>query len=67
MLQELAALALGYRAVQSGIKTRFITASDLMLQLGAAQRQGRRKAYLNRAILAPKLLVIGNRLPAFWS
>ncbi len=52
------AIALGYRAVQSGIKTRFITAADLMLQLGAAQRQGRLKAYLNRAILAPKLLVI---------
>lgn len=52
------AIALGYRAAQSGIKTRFITAADLMLQLGAAQRQGRLKAYLNRAILAPKLLVI---------
>ncbi|MCO8166753.1 IS21-like element helper ATPase IstB [Pseudomonas sp. 21LCFQ02] len=52
------ATALGYRAAQSGIKTRFITAADLMLQLGAAQRQGRLKAYLNRAILAPKLLVI---------
>ncbi|TCL32894.1 IstB-like ATP binding protein [Azotobacter chroococcum] len=29
-----------------------------MLQLGAAQRQGRLKAYLNRTILAPRLLVI---------
>ncbi|SFL50026.1 IstB-like ATP binding protein [Azotobacter beijerinckii] len=38
------AIALGYRAAQSGLKTRFITAADLMLQLGAAQRQGRLKA-----------------------
>lgn len=52
------AIALGYRAAQSGIKPRFITAADLMLQLGAAQRQGRLKTYLNRAILAPRLLVI---------
>lgn len=52
------AIALGYRAAQSGIKTRFITAADLMLQLGAAQRQGRLKDYFNRAILGPKLLIV---------
>lgn len=52
------AIALAYRATQSNIKTRFITAADLMLQLGTAQRQGRLKAYLNRAIIGPKLLVI---------
>jgi len=51
-------IALGYRAVQAGIKTRFITAADLMLQLGAAQRQGRLKEYFSRAILGPRLLVI---------
>jgi DNA replication protein DnaC len=52
------AIALGYRATQAGIKTRFITAADLMLQLGIANRQGRLKEYFNRAILAPRLLVI---------
>lgn len=52
------AIALAYRAVMAGIKTRFITAADLMLQLAAAHHQGRLKAYFNRAILGPRLLVI---------
>lgn len=52
------AIALGYRATQAGIKTRFITAADLMLQLGTAQRQGRLKEYFNRAILGPRLLIV---------
>ena len=52
------AIALGYRAAQSGLKTRFITAADLMLQLATAQRQARLKPYLARAILAPRLLII---------
>lgn len=33
------AIALGYKAAQAGVKTRFITAADLMLQLSTAQRQ----------------------------
>lgn len=52
------ASALGYRATQAGIKVRFITAADLMLQLAAAQRQGRLKAYFNRAVLGPRLLIV---------
>lgn len=52
------ACALAYRAVMAGIKTRFITAADLMLQLSAAHQQGRLKEYFNRAVLGPKLLVI---------
>lgn len=52
------ASALGYRATQAGIKVRFITAADLMLQLAAAQRQGRLKEYFNRAVLGPKLLIV---------
>jgi len=32
-------IALGYAATQAGIKTKFITAADLMLQLEAAIRQ----------------------------
>jgi DNA replication protein DnaC len=52
------ALSLAYRAVMAGIKTRFITAADLMIQLAAANAQGRLKGYFNRAIIGPKLLVV---------
>lgn len=52
------AVALGYRAAQSGIKTRFISAADLMLQLGAANRQERLKEYMSRTVLGPRLLII---------
>lgn len=52
------AIALGYKATQSGIKTRFVAAADLMLQLTAAHRQGRLKEYLRRGIQMPKLLII---------
>lgn len=52
------ALALAHRAVMAGIKTRFITAADLMLQLATAKSQGRLKEYFNRAILGPRLLVV---------
>jgi DNA replication protein DnaC len=52
------ASALALKATQAGIKTRFITAADLMLQLGLARTQGRLTQYLNRAVLGPRLLVI---------
>ena len=52
------AQALAYRAVMAGIKTRFITAADLMLQLATARKQERLREYFNRAIIGPKLLVI---------
>jgi len=52
------AIALAYRAVMAGFKTRFVTAADLMLQLTAAHRQERLKAYFNRVVMGPKLLVI---------
>ena len=52
------AIALGYKATQSGIKTRFVSAADLMLQLAAAYRLGRLKHYLRRGIQAPRLLII---------
>jgi len=35
------ATSLAYRAAQAGIKTRFITAADLMMQLAAARQQNR--------------------------
>lgn len=52
------AIALGYRAIQAGIKTRFISAADLMIQLAAAHAQGRLKHYFNRAIVGPRLLIV---------
>lgn len=52
------ATALAYRAVMAGIKTRFITATDLMMQLAIAKSQGRLKEYLNRAVIGPRLLVV---------
>ena len=52
------AIALGYSAIMRGIKVRFITAADLMLQLATAKKQGRLEAYLKRSVLSPKLLII---------
>ena len=52
------AIALGYRAAQAGIKTRFITAADLLLALTTAHRQGNLKAVMDRAIKAYRLLII---------
>lgn len=52
------AMSLGYLATQQSLKTRFITAADLMLQLSAAKAQGRLELYLKRTVLSPKLLII---------
>lgn len=52
------AISLGYLATQNSLKTRFITAADLMLQLSAAKAQARLELYLKRVVLAPKLLII---------
>lgn len=52
------AIALGYKAVQAGVKTRFISASDLILQLTTAQRQDNYKQVMQRSIIAPRLLII---------
>lgn len=52
------AIALAHQAIEKGIKTRFITAADLMLQLITAQKQDRLSMYFKRSIQAPKLLVI---------
>jgi len=52
------AISLAYKATMNGIKTRFITAADLMLQLSTAKKQERLESYLKRSILAPKLLII---------
>ncbi|HEY7884475.1 MAG TPA: IS21-like element helper ATPase IstB [Cellvibrionaceae bacterium] len=52
------AISLGHKAVARGIKTRFVTAADLMLQLATAKKQERLEPYLKRSVLAPKLLII---------
>jgi len=52
------ASALALKSTQAGIKTRFITAADLMIQLSVAKAQGRITEYMNRAVLGPRLLVI---------
>ena len=52
------ALSYAYQAIQRGIKVRFISAADLMLQLAAAKKQERLEGYIKRSVLAPKLLVI---------
>jgi DNA replication protein DnaC len=50
------AIAMGYEAVRAGIKVRFTTAADLLLQLSTSQRQGRYKTTLNRGVMAPNCL-----------
>jgi DNA replication protein DnaC len=52
------AIALGLRATAASVKTRFVTAADLMLQLQTAKRQGRFANYMNHAVLGPKLLIV---------
>jgi DNA replication protein DnaC len=52
------ACALGYQAIQSGLKVRFISASDLILQLTTAQRQDKYKSVMKRSVMAPKILII---------
>ncbi|EHW9346399.1 ATP-binding protein, partial [Salmonella enterica subsp. enterica serovar 4,5,12:i:-] len=51
-------MALGYKATQAGIKTRFTTAADLMLALTTAHTQNNLKAVMHRAIKAYRLLII---------
>ena len=52
------AISLGYLATQRLIKTRFIAASDLMLQLSAAHRQNKLDEFIKRNVMAPRLLII---------
>lgn len=52
------AIAIAYAATQKRIKTRFITAADLLLQLESAKRTQRLEYYLKRIIGNVRLLVI---------
>jgi DNA replication protein DnaC len=51
------AMALGYKATQAGIKTRFMTASDLLLTLTTAHAQNSLKTVMHRAIKAYRLII----------
>lgn len=52
------AIALGYLATQKNMKVRFVTASDLMIQLDTAYREGKIKQTFRSAVLSPRLLII---------
>lgn len=52
------AIALGYLATQHRIKTRFITAADLVMQLQAAQSQHKLERYLQNHNTKIQLLII---------
>jgi DNA replication protein DnaC len=51
-------IGLGYLAIQASLKTKFISAADLLLQLEAAIRQDRYSYYIKQQILRPELLII---------
>ena len=51
-------LGLGYLATQAGIKTRFVTAADLILQLDTGLRQGKLAETFKRFINAYRLLIV---------
>lgn len=52
------ATAIAYEATQSRIKTKFLTASDLIIQLESAQSKGELDNYLRRVIAPARLLII---------
>lgn len=52
------AIALGYRAAQTGIKTRFTTAADLLRALTTAHIQNQLKNVMHRAVNNYRLLII---------
>ncbi len=52
------AIALGYRAAQAGIRTRFTTAADLLLTLTVAHAQNQLKSVMHRTINSYRLLII---------
>lgn len=52
------AIGLAYQAVQKRIKARFITASDLIMQMSQAKKEKRYESFIRQAIMTPSLLVI---------
>jgi len=52
------AIALGYAAVQSGIKVKFISAADLLMNIEIAAKQDKLKEAMKRVVSHYKLLII---------
>ena len=52
------AIALAYAAVQNRMKARFITISDLIMQMSNAKREKRYDSFIKQSIMSPSLLVI---------
>lgn len=52
------AIGLGYLATQAGLKVRFVTAADLVMQLEKAQQLGRLDTYMKRSLISPSVLII---------
>ncbi len=52
------ALALGYEATQQRLTTRFITASDLVVQIETAKLAGKYDEYVKSKIVRPSLMII---------
>lgn len=52
------AIALGYLATQKNMKVRFVTASDFMIQLDTAYREGKIKQVFRNGVMGPRLLII---------
>ena len=48
----------GYLATQANIKTCFISAADLVVQLDIVQQQGLYKEVIRRVVKHPRLLII---------
>ena len=52
------AIGLGYLATQSGIKVRFVTAADLVVQLEKAQKRDQLEQFMRRSLLGPGIVII---------
>ena len=52
------AIGLGYLATQSGVKVRFVTAADLIMQLEKAQQRGQLDQFMRRSLVGPSILII---------
>lgn len=52
------AISLGYQASQKRLKIKFITVADLMLQMEVAKSQNRLRAFFNKSIAHPSLLIL---------
>jgi DNA replication protein DnaC len=52
------AIALGMEAVKRRMKTRFITAADLLLGLHRSKKEKRYESYLHQVLIRPSLLII---------